>query len=1049
WHDKRRFVHKVLGEQSALEAKTGTTPGRLGEAWRQGMEIMYASPQRRHERMVCSQPWFMVLDATGASSELFSPFGENLPEDPHTPLCWHFLSSLVFLRCPLTEISPDEWQELLTKLAENRKDLPLRGILLLFSVAELQKQSKDGLAVLGRLLRSRAQQLMLTMNRHYPVYVLIEGLEALPGMDDIFEIVPVEDFDAVLGESEDCVSARSAARSAAGRLEEMLRKASVDERQPAGDMLAAIASLKALGDKLDTSLGQFAREVAHQISTSFGSVSFCQGKRPDGQSPAFLKGLLTSHLPGCGSPSKLHFGLPFMANTKACILGAWLILTLALCGLMGVNVLYQHQALSQVSTDTTSYLHDKELDELYNQMLSIQSLKKAQQAWYLPTFGQDALSKTIKTAETAFTQRVCLNILNPLLTEYRTALASQTLSRDQEQEIGRELMWLTTVASNKLSSLNEKIESIPPFPVTTLNTTRWNPLIGRLLISAVHWMGNEGQLNSFTGEIHSLLAESLTHRGNALFEDMLTDINLRYPASQICLAQFWPHLSPSDPNNVCIQPAYTAKGYKTFNDTLTDLQRLDDKSQAITQSINVFKATYFRRYADFWVNFSKAFANIRASMQEGDVFVSYTDIHKVEDMPHYRALQQMADNFIPLHDAGAETPHWYSDCLLMDVVLDIADFEHKEEDSTTTRVRNLLSLATTAPDLLKRLRAKTKNAQQARMALENAEDLRRYLDDCLSLLSVVANPEKSYTLASAWFGGARTLNLKDSSQADNAGKNTETATKDIFANAQKQLEGILTSFKGSGHNPMLILYQGILDFIAQGVTVQTAKVVQEVWENEVLSSATALYRQDDITALFGDKGIIQTFVESRLKPFLTRKGKVLAPARWRDIEFPFTSDALHVLSEAEIIAAQPPQDTYYVQLRSQPTLVNVDARERADVTTLSLQCQDKTYTLLNRNYPREEKFQYTVKQCGPTSLEVSFPSFSLKKTYETFTDFLKDFQYGSREFSEDDFDDMRDKMEAAGVHSVNVRILPDNVFSVLQKEGNEPPTLPDRITYVW
>ena len=80
---------------------------------------------------------------------------------------------------------------------------------------------------------------------------------------------------------------------------------------------------------------------------------------------------------------------------------------------------------------------------------------------------------------------------------------------------------------------------------------------------------------------------------------------------------------------------------------------------------------------------------------------------------------------------------------------------------------------------------------------------------------------------------------------------------------------------------------------------------------------------------------------------------------------------------------------------------------------------------------------------------MSFPSFSLKKTYETFTDFLKDFQYGSREFSEDDFDDMRDKMEAADVHSVNVRILPDNVFSVLQKEGNEPPTLPDRITYVW
>ena len=150
-----------------------------------------------------------------------------------------------------------------------------------------------------------------------------------------------------------------------------------------------------------------------------------------------------------------------------------------------------------------------------------------------------------------------------------------------------------------------------------------------------------------------------------------------------------------------------------------------------------------------------------------------------------------------------------------------------------------------------------------------------------------------------------------------------------------------------------------------------------------------------------------------------------------------------------MIAAQPPEDSYHVQLRSQPTLVNVDARERVDATTLTLQCQDKAYTLVNRNYPRDEKFQYTVKQCGPVSLEVSFPSFTLKKGYDTFTAFLKDFQYGERVFSRDDFEGAADKMEAAGVHDVTVRILPDNVAAVLQKEGNEPPALPERITYVW
>ena len=386
--------------------------------------------------------------------------------------------------------------------------------------------------------------------------------------------------------------------------------------------------------------------------------------------------------------------------------------------------------------------------------------------------------------------------------------------------------------------------------------------------------------------------------------------------------------------------------------------------------------------------------------------------------------------------------------MLMDLVEDIAVFEHQE--AATSRVRTLLTLVTSAPELVQRLRAETKDAKQARQMLEVAESIHAYFDDALSLLPVLTKPEQSYALASTWFGGGRMAGQQAAKPVQNSQHGQQQdATEDAYVNAQKQLEIILAPFRGSGQNPMLDLMPGILDFIAQGITVQAAKVVQESWENDVLGSATALYRQDDVAGLFGDKGVVKTFVDARLKPFLTRRGKALSPARWGDIEFPLTTDALKVLSQAEMIAAQPPEDTYYVQLRSQPTLVNVDARERVDSTTLSLQCQDKTYSLVNRNYPRDEKFQYTVKQCGATTLEIAFPSFTLTRNYDTFTAFLKDFQYGERDFSQDDFGDAADKMETAGVNSVTVRILPDNVVNVLQKEGNEPPALPDRITYVW
>ncbi|MBE6442273.1 MAG: hypothetical protein E7022_08115 [Desulfovibrio desulfuricans] len=1047
WHDKNRFVRKVLDEQSAMEAAAPVSLGRMADAWRQGMDVLRASPHRFQERLEFSQPWFVVLDATGASSGLFAAMGDTLPGKADSPLFWHFLSASVLLRCPEAQLSPDDWQELLTKLAQQRRRIPLRGIVLLLSVADISRRSDEELAVLGRQLRTRAQQLMLTLNRRYPVHVLVEELEALPGMDTILDVVPADNFDAVLGRAGQApTDARAAAEAAAARLEEILRAESVAGRQPEGDMLEALRSLRALGDRLHLALEQISREVAHQAQPQLAGVSFCQGAGAEGQRPAFLTSLFSYVLPASAHAVPLMRGLPFVANTRACVMGAWLLLLLGACGLMGVNVLYQHQVLTETPPTTAALVHDQEIDGLYQQMLYIKQLEKAHGAWYLPQFGLDALSRALHASQTQFTEKVYAKILGPLLAEYHSRISAGNQPHEQERDMVRELMWLTGVASHRLNNEALLVES-SHFPMTTLNTARWNPVTGHLIINAVHWMTEGGQLETLTREMHALLAESLRRQDSRALEDILGEINDRYPAAKICLAQFWPHMNSSDPNNLCIRPAYTSTGYKVFSDILNDLETLDDANKAIRQSTNAFRTDYFRRYAELWLNFIKAFSKIRGSMQEGDVFISYADIRKIEEMPHYRMLQQMADELKPLRDAGKESPPWLSSCMLMDVVVDIAEYEHRQDP--TSRVRALLSLVTTAPELMQRLRAETKDAREVRMALGLTESMKAFFDDTLFLLKVMGSPQKSYALAAAWFGGHKRAAPSAAPAQTGGDKDLKADTEDLYANARTQLENILVPFKGNGRNPALALLPGILDFIAQGVTVQAAKVVQTAWENDVLGSATALYRQDDVAKLFGDKGVVQTFVGAYLKPFLARSGKALAPARWGDIEFPFTTDGLKVLSQAEMIAAQPPEDTYYVQLRSQPTLVNVDARERADSTTLTLQCQDKSYTLANRNYPRDERFQYTVKQCGPTTLEVSFPSFTLKRNYATFTEFLRDFQYGERDFTQDDFDDAADKMETAGVNSVTVRILPDNVLTVLQKEGNEPPVLPDRITYVW
>ncbi|MBQ7738956.1 MAG: hypothetical protein IJT59_04825 [Desulfovibrionaceae bacterium] len=1043
WNDKRRFVRKIVDEQAALEKQSSKALTRIASAWQDGMAMFASSPYRFKERFALSQPWFIVLDTT-QGSPIFNPIGETLPNSTDSPLLWHFLSNTVLLHCHLQRMNREEWNELLTSLAKIKRDAPLRGIIVLSNLQRMAQAPDEDLFSKGRLARSHVQEIMLTMNRSYPVFMLAEGLEGIVGMEDVLKSVPPEDFNVVLGEIKNSgVDARSASRAAKARLEEMLRATAVNHASPKGNSLKALEALKGIGEKLHQTVEILFREIAHTTKPVLAGVAFCGMGHEGSERPAFLTGLLSYELPKVPPAPPLSSGLPFMTKTRAIIMATWLLVLLGLCALMGVNVLYQYDAISEKATDIPSVAHDPLTDSLYKEMVAISRLRKAERIWYMPTFGQNILGETIAARQTEFCKNVYSKLINPLIGEYRTRLINrETMTISERQEMVAEIMWLTNVASNRIKKRNQTEASENSLALTTLNTSRWDPITGRIIVKGIDWMADGEQIRSLAGEMRALLASTLAS-GHMALKILTGEIDGRYFTSRVCLSDYWPHIPPDDPNNICVRPTYTSQGDKVFKAMLANVEALDDGSTTLSSTTKAFRSEYFRKYAEQWTNFSKAFAKIRTAMEEGDVFVSYTDAKSITNLPHFQALQRFGAEILPLKDAGQEAPLWLSTSLLMDLVIDIAMFQDKHEASND--ILGITSIVAEAPELLQRLRAETNSAKEARQMLGAAEHLNTFFNDLLALLQVVGDPEKSYTLAAIWFGGK----YVDPDKAKGVKSDTELAEQGFYANARRQLEIIQNTFKKKGNNPSMEFVPSMLDFIAQGVTVQTAKVVQDAWERDVLGSATALYRQDDVTKLFGEKGIVQTFVDSRLKPFLTRKGKALSPAVWGDIVFPFTKDALRALARAEVIAANPPVDTYYVELRSQPTLVNVDAKERVDQTTLSLQCQDKTQTLVNRNYPRNENFQYSVKQCEGAELEIAFPSFVLQKKYPNFTEFLRDFQYGEREFTSDDFSGPGDNMEAAGVKKVTVRILPDNVMSVLEKEGGELPTLPDRITYVW
>ena len=188
---------------------------------------------------------------------------------------------------------------------------------------------------------------------------------------------------------------------------------------------------------------------------------------------------------------------------------------------------------------------------------------------------------------------------------------------------------------------------------------------------------------------------------------------------------------------------------------------------------------------------------------------------------------------------------------------------------------------------------------------------------------------------------------------------------------------------------------------------------------------------------------------SVLSPLIRRQDAAPAAAFWDGTPFPFTSDFLGAMSRAESVAVVPPRESYDVLLRSQPTILNRDAAQRPDSTEFYLRCNEGTQRLINNNYPRSGRIHYAEGACAAAGIILRFPDIELQYEYPDFLTFLKDFQYGERTFSPEDFPAAAEKLNAISVRSMTVRLLPDNAAALLEARENAPSTLPERIVYTW
>lgn len=190
------------------------------------------------QRYLYELPWYVVIGSSGAGkTQLILNSGLDFPDQMDGPArdertatldcdCWFSNEAVLVdtagryalqntprsdeataadeedaaaIAAARSKANAAEWKGFLSALRKRRPRAPVNGTLLVVSVEELLKRSTAERVALAAALRARLGDLREQLGVRFPVYVLVNKLDLLPGFSEYFQALSPEGRTQVLG----------------------------------------------------------------------------------------------------------------------------------------------------------------------------------------------------------------------------------------------------------------------------------------------------------------------------------------------------------------------------------------------------------------------------------------------------------------------------------------------------------------------------------------------------------------------------------------------------------------------------------------------------------------------------------------------------------------------------------------------------------------------------------------------------------------------------------------------------------------------------------
>ncbi len=726
----------------------------------------------------------------------------------------------------------------------------------------------------------------------------------------------------------------------------------------------------------------------------------------------------------------------------------WYIFLFSICSIFAVNTIYNWENLRIINKEYPNFVLELPPQNIDFEIISkkidrLNALTKVYNKWFLPNLGFNELQEELDASKADFVVLMQDYYLPNVINETGKLINENIENKDISLGLLQRFFWLyeaVEMRENKGSAAKMRDVTFPAiYDVDeSLDKGLWTLSFAD---SYLHFLdfADDASVSLIKNDLQTVLQRALGENELTVFDNIISSVNTIHLQYGVNISHYFPEVPGGSQNYISVAPAYTAKG---FEEVVSLLNKISKSTDSDFHDRPYFK-NYLKDYSKAWQDFAFSFDNAWQNIMQVSV-LSEMAPHNIVDSPYFLVINDMATNLYPLLDEGA-LPTWTNEVFIFSALIEVLKmFEPKDELGTLNMLYSFSQAPTRQFNFVQKYLSKTRNLSGL---MNGVTAFRNYLTSLTSLNETAQNEEGAFALAKIVYGG-KTYGEIEQTSSYLANKNLLDAFKFLYShNTNKQItrynkNEIQEKF------PMLYIVGGALRFLEHQISYVAALHLQKIWTEKVLAPGM-LIEEDAHAKLFSSDGLVNNFEQNYAAAFLTRSVGHYEAKVWSDMYFPFTVDFLHFLQDGQVVSQIETKEKYEIRLNAQTADVNKEAVEKIEYYTISLKCNDKDYVLKNQNYPSEELFVYTPKQCNFVQVDINFPSLTLHKEYSSFQEFLNEFSAGQRMFSVDDFPEIAEQLESLNIKEINLRVLADNSQSLIAAEDMLIPFLPSRITEAW